>query len=200
MLIRRPVLDRIASGDVDLQFRRWTRPTVKTGGTLRTPVGMLAIVAVTRVTMRSLTADDAHRAGYSTLRELHDHMRAKPEGHIFRIEVQPGGTDPLVDLRNQSELSSDEITDIATRLARLDAASATGPWTLDYLDLLASNPFVRAQDLADGLGLEKPVFKGNVRKLKMLGLTISHSPGYELSPRGVAYVARRHLPPTGKGD
>ena len=28
------------------------------------------------------------------------------------------------------------------------------------------------------------------RKLKALGLTISHSPGYELSPRGRALLAR----------
>lgn len=54
--------------------------------------------------------------------------------------------------------------------------------------LLTDNPHVRAQDLAESLGLEKTVFKNDVRKLKALGLTISHSPGYELSPRGRAYL------------
>jgi biotin operon repressor len=49
---------------------------------------------------------------------------------------------------------------------------------------------VRAQDLAEGLGLEKQAFKNDVRKLKGLGLTISHSPGYELSPRGMALLRR----------
>ena len=34
MLIRRADLDRIASGEVTLAFRRWRRPTVKAGGTL----------------------------------------------------------------------------------------------------------------------------------------------------------------------
>jgi len=38
------------------------------------------------------------------------------------------------------------------------------------------------------VGLEKEVFKNDVRKLKRIGLTISHSPGYELSPRGKAYL------------
>jgi Mn-dependent DtxR family transcriptional regulator len=56
--------------------------------------------------------------------------------------------------------------------------------------LLGENPHVRAQDLADGLGMEKAVFKNDVRKLKELGLTISHSPGYELSPRGKAVLSR----------
>ena len=33
--------------------------------------------------------------------------------------------------------------------------------------------------------------EADVAKLKRLGLTISHSPGYELSPRGHAYLERR---------
>ena len=45
-----------------------------------------------------------------------------------------------------------------------------------------------ALEVAEGLGLDKPTFKNNVRKLKTLGLTISHSPGYEVSPRGQAYL------------
>jgi hypothetical protein len=39
------------------------------------------------------------------------------------------------------------------------------------------------------VGIDKPTFKNDVRKLKTLGLTISHSPGYELSPRGRAVLA-----------
>jgi Mn-dependent DtxR family transcriptional regulator len=72
----------------------------------------------------------------------------------------------------------------------LDRVSRTGPWTRGYLELIADNPHVRAQDLADGLGVERDIFKNDVRKLKELGLTISHSPGYELSPRGRALLER----------
>ena len=49
---------------------------------------------------------------------------------------------------------------------------------------------VRAPDLAASLGRETAAFKDDVRKLKALGLTISHSPGYELSPRGRALLDR----------
>jgi hypothetical protein len=108
---------------------------------------------------------------------------------VYRIQIRPGGIDPLIDLRNRSLLSPDDIEEISSRLSRLDAAGAHGPWTTPYLRLLAANPHVRAQDLADSIGIDKPTFKGNVRKLKMLGLTISHSPGYELSPRGVVYLS-----------
>ncbi len=189
MLIRRTILDRIATGEVDLQFRRWTRPTVKAGGTLRTAVGMLEIVSVDRTTLRSVTATEAHRAGYTTKLELIDHLRTRSEGHVYRIQLRPGGKDPLIDLRNCSELPPDTIANISSRLARLDAASAIGPWTTRYLELLGAHPHVRAQDLAESIGLDKPTFKANVRKLKTLGLTISHSPGYELSPRGETYLS-----------
>jgi hypothetical protein len=37
--------------------------------------------------------------------------------------------------------------------------------------------------------MSKEAFKRDVLKLKSLGLTISRREGYELSPRGAAYVA-----------
>lgn len=188
MLIKRVVLDRIATGEIDLVFRRWRKPTVKTGGQLRTSVGMLDIVAVDRVAASRVTAADARRAGYETKAGLLRELDSRPEGDIYRIEVALGGEDPRIALRNSSDLGDDDRAELDARLGRLDTASKTGPWTRTYLELLAANPQVRAQDLAEGLGLDKPTFKNNVRKLKALGLTISHSPGYEVSPRGQAYL------------
>ncbi len=45
--------------------------------------------------------------------------------------------------------------------------------------MLSRQPHVRAPDLAESIGWETQPFKDHVRKLKGLGLTISHSPGYE---------------------
>jgi hypothetical protein len=53
------------------------------------------------------------------------------------------------------------------------------------LALVAKEAGVRAEILARRLGMEKLVFKANVRKLKALGLTISLDTGYQLSRRGV---------------
>ncbi|MFA9566451.1 MAG: hypothetical protein ACERLM_17395, partial [Acidimicrobiales bacterium] len=99
-------------------------------------------------------------------------------------EVRPGGADPRIALRDRAELTSAELDELTARLDRFDGASRTGPWTRQTLQLLADQPRVRAQDLADSVGRDKPSFKNDVRKLKGLGLTISHSPGYEVSPRG----------------
>ena len=42
--------------------------------------------------------------------------------------------------------------------------------------------------IRDGSIRETPPFKADVRKLKRLGLTVSHDTGYELSPRGRALL------------
>lgn len=188
MLLRRPVLDRIAAGEVDLVFRRWTRPTVKTGGSLRTYVGLLQIESVVRVAIDTITPSDARRAGLELV-ELLAFLDQKDDGDVYRVTLGPMVPDPRVALREDDALSGDSLSRLLGKLDRLDRVSSRGPWTREFLRLLDASRHVRAQDLADGLGLEKRVFKNDVRKLKELGLTLSHSPGYELSPRGRALLA-----------
>lgn len=189
MLLRRAVLEKIAAGKVDLAFRRWKRPTVKATGTLRTQLGMVRIESVDVVDIVSIDEDDARRAGMD-LAELRSMLNAKTEGEVYRVRLGGIEADPRVALRDDDTLDDDAVTDLTHRLDRLDLASKRGPWTRETLRLLADNPHVRAQDLADGMGLEKSIFKNDVRKLKELGLTISHSPGYEVSPRGRALLDR----------
>jgi DNA-binding MarR family transcriptional regulator len=57
------------------------------------------------------------------------------------------------------------------------------------LHAIASQPAVVSTTLAEQLGMERPAFKLNVRKLKALGLTESLDVGYRLSPRGRALLA-----------
>jgi len=100
------------------------------------------------------------------------------------------GEDPRVALRESDNLDDDEVAAIDARLERLDRASSHGAWTMQTLDQIWRRPQVRAPDLAAEVGRETAPFKIDVRKLKNLGLTISHPVGYELSPRGIAYLAR----------
>lgn len=188
VLIKRAVLDQIEAGDLDLIFRKWRKPTVKEGGQLRTAVGMLNIVAVDKTAKSTITAADANRAGFVSKAALLTELDRRYEGDIYRINVKHGGVDPRIALRENANLTADDIAELQARLARLDKVSKRGPWTTTFLKLLDANPHVRAPDLAEGLGLDKPTFKNDVRKLKGLGLTISFSPGYELSPRGKAYL------------
>jgi hypothetical protein len=99
------------------------------------------------------------------------------------------GTDPRTALADDAELDTAAVAALDQRLARLDRASSHGPWTVATLRLIRDRPAVRAGDLAASVGREMLPFKVDVRKLKNLGLTTSLRVGYELSPRGTAYLA-----------
>ncbi|MCY1056784.1 hypothetical protein [Nannocystis sp. SCPEA4] len=180
MLIKLAILDKIAGGSVTLQFRRWRRPTVRAGGTLRTPRGVLAIVSVEPIALAKLTAAEAKLAGHPSLAALRAELGAH-EGTIYRIELRPAGADPRVALR-------EEVPD-AAQLAELRAALERLPWAEALLRTIAARPAVRAPDLAAEAGLPTPNFKARVRRLKELGLTESLEVGYRLSPRGQALLA-----------
>jgi hypothetical protein len=185
VLIRRAVLDQIATGDITLQFRRWRRPTVRTGGTLITAIGQLAIGSVSTVEPAEISEADAQAAGYRDVAALLADVR--PEGTLYRVEVAVAGDDPRIALRTDDRLDVADRAALDARLARFDAASTHGPWTAATLAVIAEHPGVRAGDLADRLGRERLSFKTDVRKLKALGLTESLEVGYRLSPRGHAY-------------
>jgi hypothetical protein len=184
MLLKQKTLKGIADGSITLAFRRWKRPTVKAGGSLRTVIGVLAIESVDTVDERKITTQDAKRAGYESRKELLAELNARKEGKLYRIALHHAGADPRHDLRQQDDLSDDEIDDLKNRLARMDTRSSHGPWTTATLKLIAKNPGKRAADMAESVGMETKRFKTNVRKLKELGLTESLQVGYRLSPRG----------------
>lgn len=193
MLFKRRFISGLADGTVTVAFRNWRRPTVKAGGTLQTPAGQLGIDSVDVVELSSITADDAVQGGYATIDELLAELAAtrRPDRRLYRIAFHRIGPDPRRALRSRSRLTTDEIADIAQRLARLDRSSTHGPWTADTLALIGERPGVRAADLATLVGREKLPFKADVRKLKALGLTESLDVGYRVSPRGRAWLAHQ---------
>lgn len=190
MLLKNDELARIRDGTVTLAFRRWRRPSVRTGGTLLTAVGQLEIIRVSIIVETDLAEDDARHAGYESLNDLLRDLNQRQEGAIYRIELGGIRPDPRVKLR-ESVPDEAGLSAIQKKLDGLDARSPTGPWTRQVLRLLADQPGVRAGTLARRLGLEKLEFKVRVRKLKTLGLTISLDTGYRLSPRGESVLGRR---------
>jgi len=189
MLLKQRVLAGIVEGRIRLAFRRWKRPTVKVGSRLRTSIGVLAIEAVDVVDAAKITMREAGQAGYSSRNELLAELHARTEGKVYRIALRFAGADPRQELRQQENLSTQEIVDVKNRLARMVERSRHGPWTTTTLKLIATHPGKLAAELAESIGMEKKPFKANVRKLKELGLTESLKIGYRLSPRGKAVFA-----------
>ena len=188
MLIRPAELAAIREGEVDLAFRRWARPRVLAGTRLRTAIGLVEVTSLDEVVPEAITQDEARRAGAPSLEDLLGFLDRHPERPIFRIGLRYAGTDPRVALREDASLDDEARAQLAARLSRMDRASSRGPWTADALDIIRRRPEVRAADLAGELGVERLVFKRDVRKLKELGLTESLEVGYRLSPRGRAFL------------
>jgi hypothetical protein len=188
MLFRQPLWPGLADSSVTVAFRRWRRPTVRAGGTLRTPVGVLAIDRVEVIEPADITAADAARAGYGSVEAVLADLPAGQDRHLYRIEFHHAGDDPRIALRERDDITTRDIAVILGRLDRLDASSVDGPWTRQTLRLLADHPAERAADLAQRVGKDKSRFKRRVRRLKELGLTESLVVGYRLSPRGRALL------------
>jgi len=190
MLIPIRTLDEIGAGRIDLAFRRWAKPAVKAGGSQRTAIGVVRFDAVDPVDLAAVTDADARRAGFADRAALAAELARHRDGQLYRIRLHREGDDPRVALREDDALDDDAVAAITARLDRLDRASSHGAWTRPTLALIRANPAVRAPDLAASVGRETQPFKLDVRKLKNLGLTISLRVGYELSPRGRAFLDR----------
>lgn len=186
----------LADGSITVAFRRWRRATVRAGGRLTTPAGVLAIDALEPIDPDAITEEDARRAGRASRAQVLEELSARPDGGVFRVAFHRAGPDPRIDLRQRAELDDADLAQLRARIERLDAASREGPWTAAVLAAIAERPATRAADLAAALGYERAPFKANVRKLKALGLTESLEVGYRLSPRGEAFrrAARSEAP------
>jgi len=187
MLFKREILDGIARGEITLALRRWKRPTVMSGGQLRTSAGTLRIGAVAQIALAGVTTTDARRAGYATLAEAIASLSDR-EGDVYRIELQGLATDARAALRKSPRIAADARQAIAKLVARLD--SKRPGYVRSVLRAIQSSPGTSAADLAEGLGIDKPMLKRDIRQLKEHGLTESLTVGYRLSPRGEAWLAK----------
>lgn len=200
MLLKDDVIDGIKTGRITMLFRRWSRPGAKSGGTQMTQGGVIGIDTVEVVEPADITDLGARGAGYASAQDLLSHLNYRDDP-IYRMRVFFAGDDPRKELRENAELTADELAETIAKLRKLDAGSKRGPWTQAYLQLIHDRPETYSGVLAKSLDLEIPQFKPWIRKLKALGLTESLSPGYRLSPRGEKVLeALRQTRPTGSGE
>jgi hypothetical protein len=184
MLIRMKLLQLILDGTITLQFRKWRRPSVKQGTLLKTALGQIEIQQVDIVPEKDLSEEEARAAGFESREALLQSLQKVEHGDIYKIAVRYHSQDPRINLRNNTDLSSDNYAMLVKKLHRLDAASKEGAWTKETLLAISRHPRVVSTELATKLSRERMWLKLNIRKLKNMGLTISHDVGYEISPLG----------------
>jgi hypothetical protein len=180
----------IHDGTITLAFRRWRRCQVVAGHQYRTGLGMVLAESVDVVEPADITPAQARDAGFSSVQALVDDLRGDPALPLYRIRFRPlDMPDPRDELAATAVLTDADAAAISGRLERMDRASKRGPWTMQVLSQIASQPGVSSVVLAPELDWERPDFKLHVRRLKELGLTISLDVGYRVSPRGAAFLA-----------
>lgn len=195
MLFPLHVIPAIESGAVTLAFRRWARARARPGAVHRLNAeSAIEILAVDLVAPASVTAVDAKRAGYESVAALLDDAKQhggplRPGERLHRIEFRRvRQRDPRALLAADGTLTDDDRRSIALRLRAMTERNTRGVSFEDLLRLVAAHPRVPASRLAARAGRPLREFKADVRKLKALGLTVSHEVGYEVSPRGLAYL------------
>lgn len=190
MLLPPKVVQGVVDGSVTLAFRRWREQDVQPGATFKSAGSVIRVEAVEVVDPAAITDDEAGLAGHPHAESVRKRLAPDASWPTYKVTLSYAGPDPRIALRETADLSDDDVAAIDARLERLDRASSHGPWTMRTLGLIREHPQRRAPDLAEMEGRETAPFKIDVRKLKGLGLTISHPVGYEISPRGSAYLAR----------
>lgn len=187
MLLRVAIAHGVADGSVELAYRRWSKARVRAGSTFISPSGVIRVEAVDQVDPDGITDGDARLAGAESPADVRAGLGGSSGQPVFRIRLAWVGPDPRHSLSAQTTLTPEELAPLQARLDRLDRRTS-GAWTRAVLELVREQPGRRAADLSATLGHDKESFKLDVRKLKNLGLTHSLETGYEISPRGRAYL------------
>jgi hypothetical protein len=186
----------ILAGVTNLTFRAWKTPRVKPGQRYRChPIGVLQVETVSIVSVGSIAELDARSAGFSSRDELVAYIAEKTGGgdqhEMVRVQFHHGGDGDRVELALEASIDDGARKQIETALAGMDERSRSGPWTTKVLAIISKHPRVAASKLAASLGRETKELKADVVKLKKLGLTQSFEVGYEISPRGRAFLDGR---------
>ncbi|WBQ03634.1 hypothetical protein [Kribbella sp. CA-293567] len=191
MLFTGPDRDGVAAGRITAAYRRWAEARVAEGRIYRTNAGRIEIDSVREVNPELISDydDDIFAADRQNARDVRRRLRGNEDWPTFLIKFHlVEGADPREELAATAELTPEDLADLRARLAKLDELSRHGAWTTAILQQIQASPGTRAGDLAADLGRDPAGFKLDVRKLKNLGLTYSLETGYELSPRGAAYL------------
>jgi hypothetical protein len=185
----------LRDGSITVAFRRWQRVQVVAGHEYRTGTGRVLAESIEVISPGDITPALARAAGFPDVATAVADLRGDPDLPLYCIRFRAlDGPDPRDELAGTTSLTDADVAAIASRLARLDAASKRGPWTTEVLEQIAGRPAVSSALLAADLDWDRPDYKLRVRHLKALGLTISLDVGYRLSPRGRAYLAKTSEP------
>lgn len=185
----------ILDGTITVTYRAWKKPLVVPGhryrfGLRHATNDYLLVDSIEPATLSGIRAADARQAGYQTRSELLADLKPylEPGARLYRITFHYADNQVDARVALRQDLASERLQAVVDRLRAMDERAPHGPWTRTFLTLIRDHPLTAASTLAPMVGQAVLPFKADVRKLKALGLTVSHPVGYELSPRGQAVL------------
>ena len=191
LMFRREDRERVARGEITVTFRLWKSAHVRAGKTYESGFGRVEVEDVQVMPAAMISDEDVGPSGCADVPAIlelaGEHMKARvgPDTLLYRVQFRFLGDAALP----VEPAAMPDMERVSARLERMDRLSPRGPWTLAALLVIERRPRVPARLLAAELEYETLDFKRNVRKLKALGLTVSHEVGYELSDAGREYLA-----------
>jgi hypothetical protein len=189
MLFQRRFHERIAKGEIGCTVRIWQRPHVKVGGRYALGRGAIVVDKIHETRLDDITPALARRCGFESLVDLMKVAKHGPGERVFVIDFHYDSNAGARPVPSTGPVSAEELAALVQRLEAMDRRSRNGPWTLATLRAIEARPGVLAARLATSLSRPRAEFKRDVRKLKVLGLTLSLEIGYRLTPRGEAFIA-----------
>jgi predicted transcriptional regulator len=177
-----------------MTFRAWRSRRATPGKRYRCgAIGFIRVDSIDQVALGDITESEVRASGFGTVADLAGLLqntasrKLTPQSMIYRVRFHYDGPGQP---HSEPDTSAESLDELLVRLERMDRRSRRGPWTANYLELIAAQPGVAASRLAPRIGRDKPAFKADLRKLKALGLTRSLEVGYELSRVGKAILRR----------
>ncbi len=187
----------LVSGAITLTYRLWPKARVKPGSRYRChPIGVLVVDAVDRVRLAEITDREAAQAGFPDRGALLSYLQGfspsplSESAEVFKVALHYGGKGDFAGIASDAEFTDETLNQLLNQLARMDSSSRCGPWTNETLSLIEGHPRIAASRLAKMMQRDTKPFKADVVKLKKLGLTQSFEVGYDLTPRGRAFLDR----------
>jgi len=184
---------RVAAGEVTVSFRLWKYAHVKAGKSYATGFGGRVLIEdVELIPAAFVSEDDCRLAGHAGIEEAWrmagDHTKTvvSPDTLLYRVQFRY-----LPEAPSRSITATSDLEAIVARLHRMDALSKHGAWTQQTLRLIDQHPLLVSREIMLMAGRDDlQSFKTDVRKLKALGLTMSHDVGYELTDLGRSVLQR----------
>ena len=203
MLFKREFHERIASGEVTVTFRAWSKAMAVVGHRYSVPpIGAIVVESVTRTKLAAVNHADARASGFAEVVELVSYL-SKTSGRklsgatpVFRVAFHHEPPRPA-DSTERTEVDRGKVE---RALSGYDRRSPHGPWTQKTLALIARSPGVSSAILARTLKRERLELKADIRKLKKLGLLDSLETGYRITPLGKSIADRANDHTAARGD